>query len=92
VVGFNTLATGNTINTYSPGNWIYLVNGIYVDGGLGNDLPLFPFREGTITVENGFSYNYGDGQVPANLFPPSPTWNDQPNGFPGLCDVAFVQQ
>jgi hypothetical protein len=91
VVGFNTLAMGNPANTYSPGNSLYAVNGLFVDGGQARDLPLFPFTTGTITVENGFSYNYGDGRPPANLFPASSTWNDQPNGFVGLCDVAFVQ-
>jgi Domain of unknown function (DUF4082) len=92
VIGFNTLATGNALNTYSAGNSFFLVSGFIVDGGLGSDLPLFPFTEGSITVENIFSYNYGDGRAPANLFPPSSMWNGQPNGFFGLCDLSFVQQ
>jgi hypothetical protein len=91
VVGYNTLAIGNAINTYSPGNSIFGVNGIFVDRGAGTNLPILPFTEGTITVENTFFYNYGDGRAPADLFPAASTWNGQPNGFPGLCDIAFVQ-
>jgi hypothetical protein len=91
VVGYNTLAIGNPLNTYSPGNSIFGINGIYVDGGQGSDLPLLPFTEGTITVENAFLYNYGNGRAPANLFPAAATWNDEANGFIGLCDIAFVQ-
>jgi hypothetical protein len=91
VVGYNTLAVGNAVNSFSTGNEIYLVNGILVDGGQGSNLPLFPFTEGTITIENAFENNYGDGQPPADLFPTASNWSTQANGFFGLCDIAFVQ-
>jgi hypothetical protein len=91
VVGYNNLAIGIPVDTFSTGNEIYLVSGILVDGGQGSNLPLFPFTEGTITVENAFEYLYGDGQPPAILFPAAANWSSQPNGFFGLCDIAFVQ-
>ena len=91
VVGYNTLAIGNPVNSSSNGNDIYLVSGIFVDGGQSSDLALFPFTEGTITVENAFEFNYGDGQPPADLFPTASNWSSQANGFFGLCDIAFVQ-
>jgi hypothetical protein len=91
VVGYNTMAIGNPVNSSSTGNDFYLVNGIYVDGGQGSDLALFPFTEGSITVENAFEFNYGDGEPPANLFPAASNWSSQANGFFGLCDIAFMQ-
>jgi hypothetical protein len=91
IVGFNSLAIGNTmLNENSPGNWFYSPQGLFVDGGLGSDLPLLPFREGNITVENAFAYDYGTIRVPVNLFPPASSWNGQPNGFFGLCDIEFA--
>lgn len=90
IVGYNTLAIGNANGISSPGNWIYSVQGLFVDGGQGSDLPLLPFREGNITVENAFYNNYGTGRVPANLFPPTTCWNDEPNGFLGTCDLEFA--
>ncbi len=91
VVGYNTVAIGNPVDTFLTGNEIYLVSGILVDGGLSGNLPIFPFTEGTITVENAFENIYGDGQPPANLFPTASNWGTQPNGFFGLCDIAFMQ-
>lgn len=91
VVGYNTLAIGIPVDTFSTGNYSYLIDGIYVDGGQGNNIPLFPFTEGTITVENAFEFNYGDGQPPANLFPAASNWATPGNGFFGLCDIAFMQ-
>lgn len=89
VVGYNTLAIGNPLDTYSAGNEFYLVNGIYVDGGLGRDLPLVPFTQEFITVEKTFVYNYGINEPPANLFPPAADWSSSPNGFFGLSDITF---
>jgi hypothetical protein len=91
VVGYNTLANGNPLNSYSTGNAFYVVTGILVDGGQGSDIPLTPFTTGTITVENTFENNYGDGQPPTNLFPTASDWIGQNVGFFGLCDIAFVQ-
>jgi Domain of unknown function (DUF4082) len=91
VVGYNTLANGNPVNSYSTGNAFSVVTGILVDGGQGSDIPLTPFTEGTITVENTFENNYGDGQPPTNLFPTASDWIGQNVGFFGLCDIAFVQ-
>jgi hypothetical protein len=91
VVGYNTLAIGIPVDTFSTGNDFYLVDGILVDGGQGSNIPLFPFTEGTITVENAFKFNYGDGQPPANLFPTASNWGTPGNGFFGLCDIAFMQ-
>jgi hypothetical protein len=91
VVGYNTLAIGIPLDTFSTGNDFYLVDGILVDGGQGNNIPLFPFTEGAITVENAFSLKYGDGQPPTNLFPAASDWGTPGNGFFGLCDIAFMQ-
>jgi len=91
VVGYNTLAIGNANGSSSPGDWIYSVQGIFVDGGQGSDLPEYPFREGNITVENVFYNNYGTGRVPANLFPTTiASWEEWNNGYFGLCDLEFA--
>jgi hypothetical protein len=91
VVGYNTLANGNPVNAYSTGNAFSVVTGILVDGGQGSDIPLTPFTTGTITVENTFENNYGDGQPPTNLFPTASEWIGQNVGFFGLCDIVFLQ-
>lgn len=90
VVGFNSLAVGLPVNTFSTANEVYLVNGIWTGGGGGPYLPLVPFAEGNITVENAFYANYGYGAPPTNLFPTAASWNTEPHGFFGLCDIGFA--
>jgi hypothetical protein len=90
VIGVNSTAVGNPVNSSSVGNGVYAPQGLYVDQGAGSDISLLPFTEGTITVERGFIYNYGYKSVPANFFPPSSSWSSQDNGFLGICDFGFA--
>jgi hypothetical protein len=89
VMGVNSTAVGNPVNSSSVGNYVYAPQGLYVDQGAGSDISLLPFTEGTITVERGFIYNYGYQAQPASFFPPVLSWQSQDNGFLGICDFGF---
>ena len=89
VVGYYTQAGGTALGTYSPGDNFYVVQGFFVDDYQGLDQPLLPFTEGNITVENGFNVNFGYNPIRAGFFPGATAWNDQANGFFGLCDIDF---
>jgi hypothetical protein len=91
VIGVNSTAVGNPVNSSSVGNNVYAPNGLYVDQGAGSDISLLPFTEGTITVERGFIYNYGFQAQPASFFPPPSSWQSQDNGFLGICDFGFAR-
>ena len=91
VIGVNSTAVGNPVNSSSVGNNVYAPNGLYVDQGAGSDISLLPFTEGTITVERGFIYNYGYEAQPASFYPPALSWQSQDNGFLGICDVGFAR-
>jgi hypothetical protein len=90
VIGVNSTAVGNPVNSSSVGNSVYAPQGLFVDQGAGSDINLVPFAEGPITVEQGFLYNYGYQAQPAVFFPPKSSWLDQDNGFLGLCDFGFA--
>jgi hypothetical protein len=90
IVGFNTLAVGNPINTFNPGNQIYILDGIYDFSNGGNQKrTIIPFTMGAITYEGGYMDWY-DTPVTTPLFPSAPI----PNGFdvPGICDIGFIPQ
>jgi hypothetical protein len=91
VIGLNSTAVGNPVNSSSVGNNVYAPNGLFVDQGAGSDISLLPFTEGPITVERGFIYNYGYQAQPASFFPPSSSWQSQDNGFLGICDFGFAR-
>ena len=90
VIGLNSTAVGNPVNSPSVGNDIYIAQGLYVDQGEGNDINLLPFTEGPITVEQGFKYNYGYETQPAVFYPPASAWISQDNGFMGVCDFGLA--
>ncbi|MFL5742150.1 MAG: hypothetical protein ACJ75B_18145 [Flavisolibacter sp.] len=89
IVGFNSLANGSALNTYSSGNNIYSLNGIYHFFQGGNSLtPIIPFTKGAISFE---SYYY----LPYNsiLSLPSPAEVQaitNTNLVSGLCDIGFI--
>jgi hypothetical protein len=90
VIGLNSTAVGNPVNSASVGNMIYAPQPLLVDQGQGNTIFLCPFTEGPITVERGFIYNYGYQAQPSVFFPPASSWSSQDNGFLGLCDFGFA--
>ena len=90
VIGVNSTAVGNPVNSPSAGNYVYAPQGLYVDQGAGSDIQLLPFAESTITVERGFVYIYGYQAQPASFFPPASSWQSQDNGFLGICDFGFA--
>ena len=90
VIGLNSTAVGNPVNSASVGNRVYAPQGLYVDQGAGSDISLLPFTEGPITVERGFIYNYGYQAQPAAFFPPKSSWASQDNGFLGICDFGLA--
>jgi hypothetical protein len=90
VIGLNSTAVGNPVNSASVGNMIYAPQPLLVDQGQGNTIFLCPFTEGPITVERGFIYNYGYQAQPSVFFPPASSWSSQDNGFLGLCDFGLA--
>ena len=97
IIGVNSLAVGNPMNTVNPSNEIFLIDGIYdfsatlpPDGAL---LPMLPFTKGAITVE-GWWQDFYDTPIPggqAGLFPggtPARSYNVV--GMVGLCDFGFI--
>ena len=92
VVGYSTLAIGNTPGQFSKGNEFYGIQGFLVDRGEGLSIPMLPFREGNITVEDAVSDNYGSGAVPANPFPIPACWAPpgQSRLILGICDIEFA--
>ena len=92
IVGFNSLAVGNPINTFNAGNEIYILDGIYTGGGAGPKLPILPFTRGPITFENYYLVNY-DTPVPMPIFPPTAASAFSSNfDVPGVCDIGFIPQ
>jgi hypothetical protein len=89
VVGYYTQASGTVSGTYSTGDNFYIVQGFFVDDYQGLDQPLLPFTEGNITVENGFSIDFGYSAIRAGFFPVAADWNAEANGFFGLADIDF---
>jgi hypothetical protein len=89
IVGFNTLAVGNAINSESLGNWVYLMNGINIGGPVGQ-VALFPFTNGVITFENYYTVFYDEPNV--RLPFPGSSESDPygPFSAPGVCDIGFI--
>jgi hypothetical protein len=97
IVGFNSLAVGNAMNVYNPGNMVYTLQGIYnfdndIPGGIVQDV--FPFTEGNITYEGTYEVLY-DTPISGPIFPPSGDpygANSNTIGFLGVCDIGFIPQ
>lgn len=94
IVGFNSLAIGNSLNTASPGNGIYILDGIYDFSNPQNSskLPILPFTVGPITFEGYYVFNY-DTPISLPPFPGSGFLNIY-SAFdvPGVCDIGFIPQ
>lgn len=91
IVGYNTLAIGGTLDTYSPGNNLYLLYGIY-DFSQGPDKstfrPIMPFTEGLISFEGIWQNNYDE---PLRIASPGVTpATNYVNGVPGVIDIGYV--
>jgi hypothetical protein len=97
IIGVNSLAVGNPMNTVSASNEIFLINGIYDFSSAlppgGALLPMLPFTRGAITVE-GWWQDFYDTPIPggqAGLFPGgTPAMNYNVVGMVGLCDFGFI--
>jgi len=90
IVGFNSLAVGNSIGTYSTGNDIYILDGIYTLGGGGPKIPIVPFTKGPVTFENYYLVGY-DTPITNPIFPPSASSAGfGPFDVPGVCDIGFI--
>ncbi|HVS94891.1 MAG TPA: hypothetical protein VHE54_00345 [Puia sp.] len=90
IVSLNSLAVGNAINTYDPGNSIYIINGVYL-GGAGNPVQaIFPFTRGEITFED-FGLTLYDNPL-ARLPLPAvyPAGAGEVQTAPGLVDIGFI--
>lgn len=90
IVGFNSLAVGNPIGTFSPGNKIYILDGIYTLGGGGPKIPIIAFTKGPITFENQYTVLYNT-PISNPIFPPSGSVGA--TGLfdvPGVCDIGFI--
>jgi hypothetical protein len=93
IVGFNSLAVGNSLNTYSKGNWIYTLDGIF-DFAFPKDpnIPILPFTRGPVTFEGYYLYPY---DTPISL-PPFPGgasfFNSYVYDVPGVCDIGYISQ
>jgi hypothetical protein len=91
IVGYNTLAIGGTIDTYSPGNALYLLYGIY-DFSQGPDKssfrPIMPFTEGLISFEGIWQNAY---DRPLRMSSPGATpAASYVNGVPGVIDIGYI--
>ena len=89
IVTFNSLNNGSALNTYSNGNNIYLLNGIYHFFAGGNSLtPILPFTQGAITYEASYSLPYN------NILSLPPLAQAQvitdASLIPGVCDIGFT--
>jgi hypothetical protein len=95
ILGFNSLAEGNFINTPSPGNELYVYQYIinYNVGTAPNEFQdVFPFTEQDITFEGAYEFPY---DTPSANTPFPLTGNpyaSQDPGFFGTCDIAFIPQ
>ncbi|HVU97648.1 MAG TPA: DUF4082 domain-containing protein [Puia sp.] len=90
IVGFNSLAAGNSIGTYSTGNSIYILDGIYTLGGGGPKIPIVPFTKGPVTFENYYFVAY-DTPISNPIFPPAgSSANFSAFDVPGVCDIGFI--
>lgn len=93
ILGYNSLAIGNSIGTYSPGNSVYNLYGIFDfsknDGGTFR--PILPFTEGAITFEAGWMINYNTPVGPS-IFPGSIAPNESVNSLFGLPDLGYISQ
>lgn len=90
MVGFNSLAVGNTINTPDPGNSIFVINGIYTGGGGGPVVSIFPFTRGVITFEGYGASFYDDPNRRLPIPSVSPTETGIIQTAPGLVDIGFI--
>ncbi len=91
IVGYNTLAIGSALDTYSPGNSLYLLYGIY-DFSQGPDKstfrPIMPFTEGLISFEGIWQNNYDE---PLRITSPGVTpATNYVNGVPGVIDIGYI--
>jgi hypothetical protein len=92
IVGYNTLATGNAIGSNSPGNALYILNGIYdysLDGGHGDFRPILPFTEYAITYETAWEIDY-DNPNARLPFPGSIAPNSGGSALLGFVDIGYV--
>jgi hypothetical protein len=92
IVGFNSLAVGNAIETANPGNSIYLLDGIYQFFGSGASakVPIIPFTRGPVTFENYYLIPYNT-PITQPVFPPSGSSQFSSNfDVPGVCDIGFI--
>ena len=89
IIGFNSLAVGNPVETYNAGNEIFILDGIYTLGGGGPKIPIVPFTEGTVTFENFYSVAYNT-PLTAPLFPATGPGSSGSFDVPGICDIGFI--
>jgi Domain of unknown function (DUF4082) len=89
IVGFNTLAIGDVINTPNPNNGIYILDGIYLNGGEGK-APIVPFTSGPITFEAYYIDFYDNPFAPPPF--PGTSFTNTIGAFdvPGVCDIGFI--
>ena len=89
IVTFNSLYNGSALNTYSSGNNIYLLNGIYHFFAGGNTLmPIIPFTQGAITYESVYSLDYNN--ILSQLSPAQAQVITNTSLVPGVCDIGFT--
>ena len=90
IVGFNSLAVGNAINTPDPGNSIFVLYGLFTQAGAGPNMPIFPFTRGEITFD-AYGINYYDNP---NIPMPYPLVSLANEGtlqlIPGLVDIGYI--
>ena len=90
-VGFNTLAVGVPINTESPGNWIYLLDGLNGVSPISGPEPgIMPFTSGAITYLNYYIdfYDVPNTRLPFPGFSESSPYGQ--HTVPGVCDIGFI--
>lgn len=92
IVGFNSLAVGNPIETANAGNSIYILDGIYqfFGSGAGAKVPIIPFTRGPVTFENFYMVAYNTPIVNP-IFPGGgPGQSIEDFDVPGVCDIGFI--
>jgi hypothetical protein len=92
IVGFNSLAVGNPVETFNAGNEIYQLDGIYQFFGNGSSdkVPVLPFTQGPVTFENYYLIPYTTS-ITSPIFPPAVSSGTTPAfDLPGVCDIGFI--
>jgi hypothetical protein len=91
IVSVNTAVKGIPVNSASPANQVFIVNGVYENSSQGFQLvPFFPYRDGSITIEGPCLLDYGTMRVSPLPFPGNSLTGDNANEFIGFADIGFL--